>query len=221
MPEKIKKKRGRKPKETTIVNNNPVFADDKDSIDDLIIKLNYNDVSNDNIDNTSNNDILYNINDITKNTSELCWNCCHSFSNQATGIPLSYVDGVFHIYGYFCSFNCGARYIFDNYTDKNKWNLYSLLNLYYNISQDTRGKTVSPAPNKLVLAKFGGNISIDDYRKKNISYEISIPPIIPHNHSIKQINEFKSSEKNKEQFKLYRKTPLNTKNNIYNTMNLS
>lgn len=152
---------------------------------------------------------------------ELCWNCCHSFSNQATGIPLSYVDGVFHIYGYFCSFNCGARYIFDNYTDKNKWNLYSLLNLYYNISQDTRGKTVSPTPNKLVLTKFGGNISIDDYRKKNISYEISIPPIIPHNHSIKQINEFKSSEKNKEQFKLFRKTPLNTKNNIYNTMNLS
>ena len=41
MENSIVKKSYRKPKDNTIINNNPVFADDKDGIDDLIIKLNY------------------------------------------------------------------------------------------------------------------------------------------------------------------------------------
>lgn len=157
----------------------------------------------------------------SNNSCELCWNCCHKFKNQAISIPLTYVDSVFYIYGYFCSFNCGARYIFDNYNDKKKWNLYSLLNLYYNISLNTRGEKVSPAPNKLVLERFGGTMSIDDYRKDNSNYVLSIPPIIPVEHSTKQINESRNIKDNKEHFKLYRKKPLNSKNNIYNTMNLN
>jgi hypothetical protein len=174
----------------------------------------------------SDNDILPGYTQELCNTStctscNTCWNCCHDFTGHSHSIPLSYMNGVFHIYGYFCSFNCGARYIFDNYNDKNKWNLYSLLNLYYNISQNTIGKIVTIAPNKLVLKKFGGSMSIDEYRGTVCRYELIIPPIIPHNHMISMLGDSKISTKNKENFKLYRKKPLNTKNNIYNTMNLS
>jgi hypothetical protein len=154
------------------------------------------------------------------NSCELCWNCCHSFSNQALSIPLSFTGNIFHIHGYFCSFNCGARYIFDNYIDKNKWNLYSLLNLYYNISQNTRNKHIIPAPNKLILNKFGGNMDIEEYRKNNSIYEIYKPPILPVEHSIKKISENTKIDDNKKKFKLYRKSSIN-KNNIYNSMNLN
>jgi len=172
------------------------------------------------VDNTILPGYIPELSENTPSTCQLCWNCCHDIDNNVA-IPLSYKEGVFHIYGHFCSFNCGARYIFETNTDKNKWNLYSLLNLYYNITQKTVGKTVKLAPNKLVLDTFGGNISIDEYRKKNSNIEINIPPIIPHSHCIKHINEYNKAEKNKEQFKLYRKKPLNSENNIYNTMNLS
>lgn len=155
------------------------------------------------------------------NTCSTCWNCCHDFIGQSHSIPLSYINGVFHIYGYFCSFNCGARYIFDNHTDKSKWDLYSLLNLYFNISQGTVGNVVNIAPNKLALEKFGGTMSIDEYRNNTYKYELIIPPIIPHNHVISLLGDSKITNKNKDNFKLYRKKPLNTKNNIFNTMNLS
>jgi hypothetical protein len=157
----------------------------------------------------------------TYTTSDVCWNCCHSFSNQAHTIPLSYIDKVFYIYGTFCSFNCGARYIFDTYTDKNKWNLYSLLNLYYNISLGKQGAKVVPSPHRLLLEKFGGSMSIDDYRGSTQNYIMHIPPIIPQGHTIKKLTEYKHMQENKEYFKLYRTKPLNTSNNIYNTMNLT
>ena len=54
-------------------------------------------------------------------------------------MPLKYSDGIFYIYGNFCSYECCGRYILDNYNDKNMWDIYSLLNLYYNICNHTKG----------------------------------------------------------------------------------
>ena len=151
---------------------------------------------------------------------ELCWNCCHSFNNPATSIPMKYMDNIFYIYGYFCSYNCGARYIFDTFNDKNKWNVYSLLNLYYNILGNTTGKHVNPYPNKLMLNKFGGKMNIDEYRSSSSLYGFILPPIIPVDHTIKHISDNISQKENKEMYKLCRKNAINTKNNIYDTMNL-
>ena len=60
----------------------------------------------------------------TFNSSELCWNCCHSFNCCSKGIPLKYTNNIFYIYGHFCSYNCCARYIFDMIHDKKKWDIY-------------------------------------------------------------------------------------------------
>ena len=88
----VKKKRGRKPKENIIINHNPIFANDKDNIENLIIKLNKNNKEN-------NTNILYSINeyDFNKNykeinVSDICWNCCHSFEEMVHGLPLKYVQ---------------------------------------------------------------------------------------------------------------------------------
>jgi hypothetical protein len=184
----------------------------------IIINIKHSDTIKDNKLLPGYSEELYNV---SSYDCKLCWNCSHSFMNKYTGIPLSYKEGIFTIYGYFCSFNCAARYIIDNYHHKNKWNIYSLLNLYYNMSNNTIGKIIKPSPNKLVLKNFGGNISIEEYRGNKNSYEVYIPPIIPHHHSIIHINENSNNEDNKNEFKLARSKPLNNKNNIYSIMNLS
>lgn len=151
---------------------------------------------------------------------KLCWNCCHEFSNQSTCIPLKYLNNVFYIYGHFCSHECGARYIFDNFNDKNKWDIYSLLNLYNNLSNNTFNEKVKPAPNKLLLKNFGGKMDIKDYRLTKKIFSLELPPIIPIEHTISEVSDSNSIKEVKEQYKLYRKKELNSKNNIYNTMNL-
>ena len=95
MDQNIKKKRGRKPKENTIINNNPVFAEDTENIDNLIIKLKYED---------NDNDIILSINDIDTdnnfdkktNNCELCWNCCHPFNKNIVGLPIRYNNNRFY-----------------------------------------------------------------------------------------------------------------------------
>jgi len=155
--------------------------------------------------------------------SNKCWNCSYSIDNIHVSIPLKYNEGIFYIYGNFCSYECGGRYILEHYADKNMWDMYSLLDLYYNISSNSIGHKVTPAPNKLLLDVFGGSMSIEDYRSKfNTSniYDVYQPPIVPIKCS-SVLLENNSSSENKHNFKLYRKKPINSSNNIYNTMNLT
>jgi hypothetical protein len=212
MAEQIKKKRGRKPKETTIINNNPVFANDKDSIDDLIIKLNYNEPKNNDMIN-ANNDILYNINDITKNTSDICWNCCHAFDGIITGLPHKCNNNIFYTVGDFCSLECAARYAYDNYKD-NIHEIINIINMYKNIKYNSNNKIKLALP-RLTLKKFGGNLSIEEYRKNiNNIYNITIPITIPVNMNIEKYEYNKNISSN---LKLYRKN--NNKENIFNKIN--
>jgi len=157
------------------------------------------------------------------NKSCKCWNCNHSIDNISISIPLRYSVGIFYICGDYCSYNCAARYILDTYNDKNMWDIYSLLNLYYNISNRTIGVKVSPAPSKLLLKDFGGTMDIDEYRNTlnthNI-YNLYQPPIVPIKHK-SNILENKTTSENKHNFKLYRSKPINSNNSIYNTMHLT
>ena len=159
----------------------------------------------------------------TSSNTDKCWNCYHSINSILTSIPLKYTNGIFYIYGNFCSYECAGRYILDTYNDKNMWETYSLLNLYYNISNHTVGNKITPAPSKLLLKEFGGTMDINEYRNicttENL-YDIYQPPIIPIKHKACLV-ENKSPTDNKHNFRLYRRNPINTSNNIYDTMNLT
>ena len=154
---------------------------------------------------------------------ENCWNCHHKIDVNNC-IPLKKCNNVFYVYGNFCSEECSARYIQDTYKgDKDLWEKMALLNLYHNICSMTKGRTISIAPPKLRLSCFGGDLSIEEYRasfKKNNLSEIYLPPIIPVKHEILVNERSNESTSNKHSFKLYRKTPMNSSNNIYNSMSL-
>ena len=210
------KKRGRKPKNSTKSKDyNQIQTDQNDN---LIINL--KDVSEET------NEILpgyvpeESINQSTK--SEVCWNCCHSYSSINKSIPVKYLKGVYYMYGEFCSNQCAARHIFDNFEGQEMWETFSLLNLYNNTSKETVEK-ITPAPSKFKLKMFGGCLSIEEYRElfnEQVTFDINLPPIIPISHNdIKFENKVNPSE-NKHNLKLYRKSPLNKNNNIYSTMNL-
>ena len=205
----IKKKRGRKPKENTIINNNPVFAEDTENIDNLIIKLKYEE---------NNNDVMLSINDIdnnfdkNKNNCELCWNCCHAFNNNIIGLPIRYNNNRFYTVGDFCSLECATRYAYDNYN--NIYEIINIINLYNNIISNNNIK-INMAPNKLVLKKFGGNIDIDEYRSNNNNniYNINLPIII---HLNNNVSKYEHKYNDKSNLVLYRKN--NIDKNIFKNL---
>lgn len=212
------KKRGRKPKSNITVNENPVF-DQK--IDTLVVCLK----------NKSNTE--ENTNDISGYTEEkytiendnlsenICWNCCHSFHIRSKKeIPINYDNDIFHTYGNFCSFECGGRYILNNFNGSELWGKISLLNIYYNISTNKRDK-LKIAPPVLYLKSFGGNLTIDDYRR-NSSYTdciVNLPTIIPV-YNIYHKYDAKIKQTDNKDYNLYRKKPLKNENNILDTMNI-
>tara|TARA_B100000035_G_C20858465_1_gene490769 strand:- start:94 stop:750 length:657 start_codon:yes stop_codon:yes gene_type:complete len=205
--ETVKKKRGRKPKETTIINNNPIFADDNDNIDNLIIKLNYN----------TNNSITHDIEELEdnlpnlklSNISEVCWNCCHKFHSCIVGLPIKYENNIFNTIGDFCSLECAYRYAYEYHKD-NIHEIINIINLYNNKKKNVT-TNVKMAPPKTILKMFGGDLSIDEYRKNNSYYSINIPISIPVNINIER---FDNNKNNVSELKIYRKNDINKNNKM-------
>ena len=150
----------------------------------------------------------------------LCWNCSHPFHESITGIPLKYENNIFYTYGDFCSLECGARYASEYFSDR-FLDIYSLINLFSFKIRNTE-KQVEMAPNKLLLTSFGGNLTIDDYRKDfmtNNVYNVILPLIVPLRHITDTYEVSNNIQKNN--YKLYRKSALPTeKKSITDSMNL-
>jgi len=229
--EKIKKKRGRKPKNNIVVNNKTQDFDTDKKIDNLIlcIKQKKDEKIPDKIEGYSNDNLDLNIINSKKNTEIennesckcICWNCCHEFNNDKCFIIDKIINNSFYVYGNFCSYNCVARYLFDNFNNNELWNKYSLLNYFYNKSNNTKNIKVPIAPSKLNLNIFGGELTIEKYREHSLFNinDIKILPVIPLNISYYNY-ENKIKINNSKDLKLYRSNPIISKNNIFNTMNI-
>lgn len=112
-----------------------------------------------------------------------CLWCCHNFNSVPIAIPKKIVDETFHLFGYFCSFNCAASYIFGtNILASNKWEYYSLLCLLRKkITGSDKYEKIKLAPPKECLKIFGGFLSIDEYRQQLQhvdEYTLRMPPMV-------------------------------------------
>ena len=211
-----KKKRGRKPKNNIVQNENPVFDNPGDI--NLIACLKKPKKKNGenmdiNIGGVETNDNLCFITESEENTNHKynCWNCCHEIcDNDIISYPIKYSRGIFHTNGNFCSYECAARYIFDNFNNKEIWEKYNLLNLYYSMNTNNKRKVNVP-PSRLRLEFFGGDLSRLDYinNSNNISYDGYLPPIIPINNSFYNNDNMNIIGNN--EFKLYRTKSLHGK----------
>jgi hypothetical protein len=114
-------------------------------------------------------------------TSVACYNCCHTFNSIPIGIPVRKINSKYYIEGVYCSFNCCARAIFDNY--ENPWESYSLLMLMNKeLNELEKLEKIKLAPPKNTLKMFGGMLDIKEYRNNFTTndkyYSIIAPPII-------------------------------------------
>ena len=118
-----KKKRGRKPKNKIVINDNPVF-ENKDKVDNLIACISSKKIKYENKNLLSD---LKEINETEKDYSFIsdnkdtiqtqnrsCWNCCCDIKTIIS-LPIKYNKEVFYTNGDFCTFECAGRYLLDNY----------------------------------------------------------------------------------------------------------
>ena len=158
-----------------------------------------------------------------------CLWCCHSFDNFPFGIPIKKIDNKYHMFGNFCSSECAAAYNFDNLKTCEAFERYSMLNYLYSFN-----KKIKPAAPRLTLKKFGGQLSINEFRKNNNvldkNYKLLLPPMISLIPTIEEVNLNENNINNGDgsllnltdnELKLKRSKPLpDYCNTLENCMNL-
>ena len=157
---------------------------------------------------------------IQKSTNIACWWCTYTFNTIPCFIPERYFDNKYYVFGCFCSYNCAAAYNL-SLNDYKIWDRHSLLNKMYNIFNKINDSII-PAPLKESLIKFGGHISIDEFRnnskKCNKEYRLIYPmleQIIP----ILEERDNNQLNTNNDNIKLKRTKPLpNYSNNLIETV---
>jgi len=123
-----------------------------------------------------------------------CFYCTEQFQTMPIGIPIRYIRGKYYCRDNFCSFNCAAAYIFSGFDTRyhfKKWEYYSLLcllakeiNEKINIENGNDNNKiiyVKLAENRNLLKKFGGPITIEEFRNQfyflDKKYSMLYPPV--------------------------------------------
>jgi hypothetical protein len=165
---------------------------------------------------------------VVKSTDISCWWCTEQFDNTPCFIPDKYENNKYHVFGCFCSYECAAAHNI-NTDDYKVWDKYSLMNvLYKQIFGEDKELTI--APPRQCLEKFGGPLSLDEFRKNinnNKEYRFVMPPMVSIVPSIEQsIKNNKKWDKIKtnnpeDDLVLKRKKPLpGAKNTLFETMGI-
>ena len=106
------------------------------------------------------------VKDWNHTTSIHCWNCATQFENTPIGFPVNFTNKEFVLHGIFCSFACSIRHAKDrNIYMKNKHHIAHL----YKIITGGNPEELFCAPHIQCLDKFGGRMTIEEYRRSTES----------------------------------------------------
>jgi hypothetical protein len=179
---------------------------------------------------------------LPEKTDVACYWCTEKFDTEPVGLPEKKIENTFYVTRCFCDFNCCASFNF-HMNDEKMWERYALLNLMYQKTYNTdRIVKVNLAPPRESLVKFGGKLSIGEFREyskqnrtralKIVEYPvITIPNYIEETdisiqenesvHSVTNQTDVKSYlEKVNDNYKLSRKKSSVTKNTLEACMGL-
>jgi hypothetical protein len=100
---------------------------------------------------------------VTPDVNIRCYYCHHLFENKPFYIPLKYSENLnrYKLFGNFCSPNCAKSYCIAHKLLENK--TYLLCKFYRELFGPTF--KFSPAPCFLKLKEYGGNLTIEEFRK--------------------------------------------------------
>jgi len=134
------------------------------------------------------------------NKKVACWHCCETFEGSPLQIPRLYdpVEKVYHVYGNFCSANCGKAYIIENST----YDRGQHLNVFVRMLREVYGikKKVVEAPPRISLDKFGGPFNIKTFRTMENICNICQPPFVSYCMVVQERSGFAAAD-NHELFK--------------------
>jgi hypothetical protein len=117
---------------------------------------------------------------IPASSDAACLWCCHTFTNRPVVLPIRDTGEHLIVHGNFCCPECACAYLFDMRQDSHtRWEQLALLYRVYGEACD--GK-IHPAPSRMVLTLFGGNLSIQEYRaliqSHKVRVDIHLPPMV-------------------------------------------
>ena len=112
-----------------------------------------------------------------------CFWDCHQFTGTPCVIPTNIVDGVWRVYGNFCSPSCATAYLFSQRLDAGEqWERYSKLNRLYHNFCLSASQGIQAAPSREILRIFGGSLDITEYREllmqSSIRVDVLTPPMV-------------------------------------------
>lgn len=167
-----------------------------------------------------------------KKTNLCCWWCTEKFETDPVFLPCKYDDKGYYVYGVFCSFNCALAYNNNETHDFKKNERASLL---HKLQEEMYGESqkITEAPSRYVLKKYGGVITINQYRNNlifnNKEYRVYVPPLLPvvpkieedYNDKTYVSDNIFGKVNEKQGLKLKRTKPLpGTSTNLFDIMNL-
>lgn len=139
-------------------------------------------------------------NKLPDSTYIACYWCSHSFNNQPCIIPESERNGIYKVYGNFCSSECAMAYLLKESLDPHiRWDRMALLYRIYDVNGKGR---IYPAPPRESLRLFGGPLTIESYRatlhSNKVRVDLHVPPMVSIIGSIdtKPIDFYDTSMKN-------------------------
>lgn len=162
---------------------------------------------------------------LNTSTDICCWWCTYTFTGPVCHMPVKYDDknDTFHVKGNFCSFECVSAYSFKLEKISNQY----ITRYYYKRLLGLKQIiTIRSAPPKEILEKFGGPISIEEYRKnnKNTEYFMTSFPVkfIPHQIGVKRIKNLveKSIKNIQHENKIITKGSVNLEKKYTNSTNI-
>jgi len=160
-----------------------------------------------------------------------CHWCKHTFTDPPCSIPDKFHNGIFYVFGCYCSFNCAVAHII-LLGGRNMWERYSLIHKLYRLINKTKTGVIKPADHFGVLKFFGGHKTIKEFRKDNLVFDKesklvmpplqSIVPIIENNYNTDaQVTGANMALAGVDKrIKLRRKKPLMKKSGLIDSMGL-
>lgn len=141
-----------------------------------------------------------------------CFWCTYSYDTPSIHIPKCKINDTYHVYGSFCCPECAAAYLFkEQLDDSTLFERYHLLNYLYGVVYNYTKNFIPAPPPHYLLTKFGGTLSIQDFRASlrtdKVLMIVNKPLCAVYPELIQSNNEFMITSKipKSENYKLCRK----------------
>jgi hypothetical protein len=119
---------------------------------------------------------------VVDKTDIACWYCSYNFNTIPCFLPDRYYESTFYVFGCFCTYSCVMAYNLAM-NDSRSSSRISLIKLLYSKIFSTSADAIPKAPERELLQKFGGPLSIEEFRNSALlckkEFKLALPPMIP------------------------------------------